>query len=211
MKWNSLALEGNSSYEFNNQLTNIEDLLKNSWTIDEDPVTHRASYKNPSVLTIYRKDHENLVDRYIPNQGDDKKVFDLILASQPYRSRTSEKKKVDFVIKPMIDILNKNGKLVIVHSCGNDSVSKVIKQLWPQENPYPTPAKAIIKYLKKILPARKLDDCIEAASLKYKLVIVKTILGCSINLSDNFSRESLTSSMLISFAITKNGIYGNSL
>lgn len=49
----------------------------------------------------------------------------------------------------MIDILNKNGKLVIVHSCGNDSVSKVIKQLWPKENPYPTPARAIIKYLKK--------------------------------------------------------------
>ena len=189
MKWNSLALEGNSSYEFNNQLTNIEDLLKDSWTIDEDPVTHqltniedllkdswtidedpvthRASYKNPSVLTIYRKDHENLVDRYIPNKGDDKKVFDLILASQPYRSRTSEKKKVDFVIKPMIDILNKNGKLVIVHSCGNDSVSKVIKQLWPKENPYPTPARAIIKYLKKTLPARKLDDLVFHKPVKF--------------------------------------------
>ena len=108
-----------------------------------------------------------MVDRYIPNKGDDKKVFDLILASQPYRSRTSEKKKVDFVIKPMIDILNKNGKLVIVHSCGNDSVSKVIKQLWPKENPYPTPARAIIKYLKKTLPARKLDDLVFHKPVKF--------------------------------------------
>jgi len=51
-------------------------------------------------------------------------------------------------IKPMIDILNKSGKLIVVHSCGNDSVSKVIKLLWPKETPFPTPARSIIKYLK---------------------------------------------------------------
>jgi hypothetical protein len=56
---------------------------------------------------------------------------------------------------------------VIVHSCGNDSVSKVIKQLWPQEVPYPTPAKAIIKYLKKTLPARKLDDLVFHKPVKF--------------------------------------------
>jgi hypothetical protein len=160
MKWNTLALEGNSSFEFNQQLTNIDNLLQDSWTIDEDPDTNRASYRNPSVLTIYRKDHENLIDRYIPTKDDDKKVFDLVLASQPYRSRTSEKKKVDFVIKPMIDILNKNGKLVVVHSCGGDSVSKVVKELWPNDVPFPTPAKSIIEYLKKSLTNKKLDDLV---------------------------------------------------
>ena len=168
MKWNTLALEGNSSYEFNQQLTDVDELLKDSWTIEEDPVTHRASYKNPSVLTIYRKDHENLVERYIPAKGDDKKLFDLVLASQPYRSRTSEKKKADFVIKPMIDILNKSGKLVVVHSCGNDSVSKVIKQLWPKETPFPTPARSIIKYLKKSLSTRKLDDLVFHKPVKFE-------------------------------------------
>tara|TARA_B100001113_G_scaffold349756_1_gene345684 strand:+ start:259 stop:1377 length:1119 start_codon:yes stop_codon:yes gene_type:complete len=168
MKWKTLALDGNSSYEFNKQLTNIDELLKDAWTIDEDPKTNRATYRNPSVLTIYRKDHENLVDRYIPDQNDDKKLFDLIIASQPYRSRTSEKKKVDFVIKPMIDALNKNGKLAVIHSAGGDSVTKAIKKIWPSEVPFPTPASKIIKYLKKSLPSKKLDDLVFHKPVKFK-------------------------------------------
>ena len=171
MKWKTLALNGNSSHDFNKQLTNIDDLLKDAWTIDEDPKTHRATYRNPSVLTIYRKDHENLLDRYIPEQNDNNKLFDLIIASQPYRSRTSEKKKVDYVINPMIDALNKNGRLAVVHSSGNDSVTKAIKKIWPNEVPFPTPASKIIKYLKKSLPGKKLDDLIFHKPINFKFYL----------------------------------------
>ena len=46
-------------------------------------------------------------------------------------------------------------------------MSKVIKQIWPKENPYPTPARAIIKYLKKTVPARKLDNLVFHKPVKF--------------------------------------------
>ena len=46
--------------------------------------------------------------------------------------------------------LEKNGKLIVVHACGGDPANKIIKQVWPKENPFPSLYPAIIRYLKSV-------------------------------------------------------------
>ena len=43
------------------------------------------------------------------------------------------------------------GKLLTVHACGNDPTNQIIKKIWPKENPFPSLASDIIKYIKKHL------------------------------------------------------------
>ena len=84
----------------------------------------------------------------IPKKNNGKNSYDLIIASQPYRSRIPAEKKVKYVIDPMIKSLDKRGKLVVVHACGYDPGSKIIKKIWPKEKPFPSLYGSIIKYIK---------------------------------------------------------------
>ena len=145
--WKNIRLSGNSSYQFNQQLNNFDSLLKKNWQVERNPINGNTTYKNPSVLVIYRQDHEMLLHNLIPSINSNINLYDLIIASQPYRSRISEEKKCQYVINPMINSLSRGGKLFIVHSFGNDPGSKLIKKIWPKDNPFPTLGNKIIKYL----------------------------------------------------------------
>ena len=48
----------------------------------------------------------------------------------------------------MIKSLAKKGKLVVVHACGGDPANKIIKKIWPKENPFPYLYSSIEKYIK---------------------------------------------------------------
>ena len=48
----------------------------------------------------------------------------------------------------MIRSLAKKGKLVVVHACGEDPANKIIKKIWPKENPFPYLYSSIEKYIK---------------------------------------------------------------
>ena len=48
----------------------------------------------------------------------------------------------------MIKSLDKKGKLVVVHACGNDPGNKIIKKIWPKEKPFPSLYNSIIRYIK---------------------------------------------------------------
>ena len=150
MNWDVVKLKGNSSYGFNQQLTKLDDILKNNWRVEENK-SGNTTYENPSVIVIYREDQEFALEQIIPTISNSINEFDLVLVSQAYRSRFPVDKKVNFVINPMIKCLSSGGKLAIFHSCGNDPGSEVIKELWPDENPFPNNAKDIVDYLKKNL------------------------------------------------------------
>ena len=49
----------------------------------------------------------------------------------------------------MINALSKNGKLIVVHSCGNDPGQELINKIWPKEKPFPSLAKEIYLDLKR--------------------------------------------------------------
>ena len=151
IKWDILKLKGNSSFEFNQQLSQLDTMLQNNWQVERHPTSGNPTYKLPSVLIIYRKDHEFSLDHIIPKQDGAKNYFDLIIASQPYRSRISVQKKVDYVVKPMIQALASKGRLILVHASGNDPSMKIIKKVWPDENPFPSLSSDITAYLIRIL------------------------------------------------------------
>jgi len=151
INWEILKLKGSSSFEFSQQFSQLDDMLYNNWQVERHPKSGNPTYKSPTVLIIYRKDHGFSLDHIIPQQDGSKNYFDLIIASQPYRSRISVQKKVDYVVKPMIQALAPDGKLILVHAMGNDSGMEIIQKIWPDENPFPSLTSDIIDYLKKIL------------------------------------------------------------
>ena len=155
--WDKLKLIGNSSFEFSQQLRKLDAMLHNNWQVERHPKSGNPTYKFPSVLIIYRKDHEFSLDHIMPHQDGSKNYFDLIIASQPYRSRISVQKKIDYVVGPMIHALAPDGKLVLVQASGNDSGTEVIQNIWPNEQPFSSLAKDITAHLKNILPDDHLD------------------------------------------------------
>ena len=45
-------------------------------------------------------------------------------------------------------LLNKSGKLLITHSCGGDSIQKILKLAFKEKEAFPNTAKDIIEYLR---------------------------------------------------------------
>ena len=150
MNWSSIALDGDSSFGFYEQLRQLGPLLKENWRVEENKQGN-TTYENPSVICIYRKDHEFTLDQIIPTKKDSINEFDLVIVSQAYRSRASVEKKVNNVIKPMVNLLAPNGKMVAFHSYGNDPGLNAINQLWPDENPFPNKGHDMIQYMKSNL------------------------------------------------------------
>ena len=97
--------------------------------------------------------------------------YDIIIASQPYRSRVSAEKKVKFVIEPMIKSLSKKGKLIVVHACGGDPANKIIKRVWPKEIPFPSLYPQIAKYIKSNLDKEKLKELKFHKAKKFKYML----------------------------------------
>ena len=160
INWETLRLNGNSSFEFSQQLSQLDEMLHNNWQVEQHPKSGNPTYKIPSVLIIYRQDQEFALDHIIPQPNGSKNYFDLIIASQPYRSRINVQQKIDYVVKPMIHALASGGKLMLVHAFGNDSSSEIIQKVWPNDNPFPSLANDIIACLKDTLDNKLLDKII---------------------------------------------------
>ncbi len=149
MNWKVVKLIGNSSLDYANQLRRLnQQFLNKKWQIERNPINGNPTYKEPAVIVIYRKDQEFSLKNIIPKKNDGKNSYNLIIASQPYRSRISAEKKVKYVIEPMLKSLDKKGKLVVVHACGKDPGNKIIKKIWPNEKPFPSLYNSILKYIK---------------------------------------------------------------
>lgn len=189
INWNVVKLKGHTSLEFNSQLTKINKILEKNWKVERSPKSGNPTYKEPSVLILYREDQEFILNDIIPTKKNPKNSFDLIIASQPYRSRIALKKKIEYVIKPMIDSLQTNGNLLIIHACGNDPASKIISKIWPKEKPFPTLSKDLINFLnknfdKKLLEKLKIHS---VKKLRYSLRALPNELSNGISTSLVFS------------------------
>jgi len=148
INWKVVKLKGRSSIDFSNQLRNLNKFLEKKWQIERDKKTGNPTYKESSVLVIYREDQEFILSDIIPTKANARNNFDLIIASQPYRSRISAEKKFKYVIEPMLKALAPKGSLLIIHASGKDPANEIITKLWPEEKPFPSLSKDIIKYIK---------------------------------------------------------------
>ena len=144
----NLILKSDNSFDFNDQITGTKlgNFIKKNWGIEIDKIG-RTSYSNPCIIRIYREDNERYLQHFIKHDYKNNN-YDLIIASQAYRAASSVKVKVNNVIGPLMKLLNKSGKLLITHSCGGDSIQKILKLAFKDKEAFPNTAKDIIEYLK---------------------------------------------------------------
>ena len=144
----NLALKNNNSFDFNSQITGrfLGNFIKKNWGIEIDK-KGSTSYSNPCIIRIYREDNEKHLKKFLKNDYKNNN-YDLIVASQSYRAAAPVKTKVNNVIGPLIGLLNKSGKLLVTHTCGGESINKILKLAFKDKEFFPNTAKDIIEYLK---------------------------------------------------------------
>jgi len=134
--WHELALSGSTAYEFEEQITALAPFLAENWRAHVSPTSGNPVYERPAVLVIYREDHRFLLDSIIPRRGGAQADYDLVIASQPYRARAPLEFKASKVVAPLARSLGQGGRLLGIHSHGNDPGQEIVEGIWPGENPF---------------------------------------------------------------------------
>ena len=153
MKWWNVPLKGHSAHEFGEQIEALDDILSEGWQTISSKKTGNPVYKNPSVVVLYREDHEFVMSDIIPKNtgGKQRADYDFILAAQPYRSRQTAEFKGQKVLAPLARSLGTDGRMVVVQSTGHDPGMEIIRKIWPQEEPFATPRHLLIRELDRQL------------------------------------------------------------
>jgi hypothetical protein len=150
--WKDVALSGNTSHGFAEQIVNLEGFLAENWRAgiksSGNPV-----YLRPIILTLRREDHTFLLDPILPRPGRVTADYDLVIASQPYRAKASLEFKAAKVVAPLVQSLRPGGRLIGIHSHGGDPGLEIINDLWPGENPFTSDRHAILREVKHQLGA----------------------------------------------------------
>ena len=136
VNWQEVRLTGNSAHEYAEQIEQLGPVLAHGWQTKPSPRTGNPTYVRPSVLVIYRQDHEFLLDAVVPRPGHTLHTYDLILASQPWRARMSALFKAQKVLAPLARSLVPGGRMLVIQSYGKDPGLEIIQRLWPGENPF---------------------------------------------------------------------------
>lgn len=136
LNWHVVRLTGQSSHQYVEQIESLGPMLTHGWQTKPSPKTGNPVYVRPSVLVLYREDHEFVLDSLIPKPGEHPGNYDFIIASQPWRAKMSAKFKAEKVLAPLARSLAPGGRLLTLQSYGHDPGLEVVQQLWPDENPF---------------------------------------------------------------------------
>jgi len=151
MVWHELALTGNTAHEFEAQITDLQPFLAEHWRALVSPRSGNPIYEKPVVLVIFREDHKFLLDQVRPRRGVSHADYDLVIASQPYRARSSLDFKAQKVIAPLARSLAPGGRLIAIHSHGDDPGLEIIQKIWRGEDPFTTDRHMILRATKAAL------------------------------------------------------------
>lgn len=180
LNWIEAPLEGATADDFSRQIQQLFDRLAHCWEVVTSPTTGNPLYARPSVLVIYRKDREFLLKRVIPRPGETEGVYDLIVASQPYRARTSAERKVRLVLVPLARALDRGGRMIVVHAHGDDPGLEIIRGVWPDEDPFQTGRAELLEEAQRQLTAPEDSDLVylespdDEAIFRYELHAMPT-------------------------------------
>jgi hypothetical protein len=150
--WKDVALSGNTSHGFAEQIASLEGFLAENWRAGIK-ASGNPVYLRPIILTLRREDHTFLLDPILPRPGRVMADYDLVIASQPYRARASLEFKAAKVVAPLVQSLRPGGRLIGIHSHGGDPGLEIINHLWPEENPFTADRHAILRQVKHQLGA----------------------------------------------------------
>ena len=192
MVWKEVALQGGSSHEFAEQLNELRGFLDENWQAGHSPKTGNPIYERPTVLIIYREDHKFLLSDVIPKQDVKKADYDLVLASQPYRLRVSSEVKSRNVLLPLVRSLGRGGRIIGIHSSGDDPGHQILKEIWPNDNPFVSDRHSLLKAVKNELGLDARHYNIKANSdnrsiFKYTMHSLPSELEASIGTSTLFA------------------------
>lgn len=152
--WKEVVLRGTTAHRFDEQIRELDGFLARHWQARHSPKTGNPIYDRPVVLVIYREDYRFLLHDIIPRQGRHKADFDLVMASQPYRSRMPAEFKAEKVITPLTRALARGGRLLGIHSYGNDPGLEIIQKIWPNEQPFASGRHDILMAVKSELGSK---------------------------------------------------------
>ena len=136
LSWHTVALKGRTTYEYIEQIEALGPMLSQGWQTRPNPKTGNPVVVRPTVVILYRQDHEFILDKVIPQAPGLPDGFDFVLASQPWRARTSATFKAHNVLAPLARSLRPGGRMLTVQSYGQDPGLELVQRLWPGENPF---------------------------------------------------------------------------
>jgi hypothetical protein len=151
LNWHEVPLKGSSAHEFDEQLKGLQPILNDGWQVRPSPSTGNPLYVRPSVIVLYREDHKFILDQVIPRPGQTSGLYDLVIASQPYRARMPAEFKVQRVLSPLARSLAPGGRMLVIHSYGNDPGLEIIRRLWPEDDPFQTNRNELLQALRQEL------------------------------------------------------------
>ena len=147
LNWLEVPLEGSTAYEFDEQISDLERIVQDWWKTTPSERTGNPLYVNPSVLVIYRQDQEWPLAPVIPQKGDPQHEYDLVVAAQPFRARSTARVKVRNVLAPLARSLAPGGCMVVIQSTGKDPGMEIIRGIWPSADPFRTPRQELLREL----------------------------------------------------------------
>jgi hypothetical protein len=136
VSWKVTALDGSTAHDFMQQIRQTHQEVEADWAVTTSEKTGNPVPSTPAVHVYYRQDRNFLLRNVIPHPGEAIRGFDLILASQPYRARATAESKVRNVVAPLAAALTPGGRLIGVHGHGDDPGLEIIRNVWPDENPF---------------------------------------------------------------------------
>jgi hypothetical protein len=192
LNWRVVKLGGTSAYEFDDQIEALAPVLAHGWETKPSPVTGNPAYVRPSVMVIYREDHEFLLDAVIPRLGEPPGRYDFVLASQPWRARMDAEFKVQRILAPLARSLAPDGRLLTIQSFGRDPGLEVVQALWPDENPFQVGRQALLAALAEALGDQAADFELgnqpdEEAIFRYQMHTLPSEIGDRIGTSTLFA------------------------
>lgn len=188
LNWLEVPLRGQTSFEYAEQVEELAPALSHGWQTRLSPKTGNPVYVRPSVLVLYREDHRFLLDRVIPKPGRADAFYDFIIASQPWRARMPATYKAQNVLAPLVRSLAPGGRLLAIQAYGRDPGLEIIRQLWPDEDPFQVDRHQLLAALRAELGPEAGDYSLEApaddeAILRYEMHTLPTEIGDRIGTS----------------------------
>ena len=192
LNWQEVRLSGQSAYEYAEQIEALAPMLSQGWQTKPHPKTGNPTYVRPSVLVMYREDHEFLLDAVIPKPRRAPGTYDFVLASQPWRARMPAEFKAQKILAPLARSLAPGGRLLTVQSYGQDPALEIVQRLWPDENPFQVDRHQLLAALQVELGAEAgdldlTDPPDEAALLRYQMHTLPSEIGDRIGTSTLFA------------------------
>ena len=162
LNWQEVALSGTSACDFDEHVKSLDAMIADGWQVSASPTTGNPRYVKPTVLVLFRADHRFMLDRVVPTPGRAMPGYDLIIASQPFRARSSIEFKAQRVLAPLARSLAPNGRMLTMYSIGDDPGLDIVRRIWPDEDPFDANRHVLIKALKSELSASHPDLLFDA-------------------------------------------------